>query len=60
VSDERFDELREHFDEDEIVELVACISLVAIAGQTFGAVMGLSPAAPEEAAAYQAVLARHA
>ena len=58
VTDEQFDELRERFDEDEIIELVAFICLVAIAGQMFGAVIGLEASSPEEAAEYQAVLAR--
>jgi alkylhydroperoxidase family enzyme len=56
ISDEQFDVLREEFDEDEIVELVAYICLVSVAGQMFGAVMGLEEAAPDEAAAYQAAL----
>ncbi|HEX5191992.1 MAG TPA: hypothetical protein VFW09_04255 [Solirubrobacteraceae bacterium] len=60
VTDEQFDELRELFDEDEIIELVAFICLVAIAGQMFGAVIGLEASSPEEAAEYQAVLARRA
>jgi alkylhydroperoxidase family enzyme len=58
VTDEQFDELRALFDEDEIIELVAFICLVAIAGQMFGAVIGLEATSPAEAAEYQAVLAR--
>jgi alkylhydroperoxidase family enzyme len=58
VTDEQFDALRERFDEDEIIELVAFICLVAIAGQMFGAVIGLEASSPEEVAEYQAVLAR--
>ena len=57
VDDGMFAVLREEFDEEEIVELVAWICLVAIAGQTFGAVMGLEAASGEEAEAYQAALA---
>jgi alkylhydroperoxidase family enzyme len=58
VSDAHFDALREQFSEEEIVELVAFICLVGIAGQTFGAVMGLEAADAEEAADYQLTLAR--
>lgn len=58
VTDEEFDALRGSFDEDEIVELVAFTTLVAIAGQMFGAVMGLEAGSAEETAAYQAVLAQ--
>jgi alkylhydroperoxidase family enzyme len=56
ISDAQFDVLREEFTEDEIVELVAFICFVAIAGQLFGATMKLEPASAEEAAAYQAVV----
>lgn len=56
ISDAQFDVLREEFTEDEIVELVAFVCLVGIAGQMFGAVVSLEAAAPEEAADYQAVL----
>jgi alkylhydroperoxidase family enzyme len=59
ITDEQFDVLREEFDEDEIVELVAYICLVSIAGQMFGAVMALEEAEPDEAAAYQAALTEH-
>ncbi len=58
VSDQEFVELREEFSEEEIVELVAFICLVSVAGQMFGAVMGLEAADAEEAADYQLVLAR--
>jgi alkylhydroperoxidase family enzyme len=56
ISDAQFDLLREEFTEEEIVELIAFICFVAIAGQMFGAVMGLEAASEEEAAAYQQVL----
>jgi alkylhydroperoxidase family enzyme len=56
ISDAQFDVLREEFDEEEIVELVAWICLVSIAGQMFGAVLGLEAASPEEAAEYQQAL----
>jgi alkylhydroperoxidase family enzyme len=59
ITDGQFDVLREEFSEEEIVELVAFICFVAIAGQMFGAVMGLESASAEEAAAYQDVIARH-
>jgi alkylhydroperoxidase family enzyme len=57
ITDGEFDVLREEFSEEEIVELVAFICFVAIAGQMFGAVLGLEPASLEEAAAYQDVIA---
>jgi alkylhydroperoxidase family enzyme len=57
ISDGEFAVLREDFTEDEIVELVAFICFVAIAGQMFGAVMGLEAATAEEAGEYQQVLA---
>ncbi len=57
VTDEEFDALRGAFTDEEIVELVAFICLIAVAGQMFGAVMGLEASSPEEAAAYQTVLA---
>lgn len=53
ITDGHFDVLREEFTEEEIVELVAFICFIGIAGQMFGAVMGLPGASPEEAAAYQ-------
>lgn len=56
ITDSQFAVLREHFTEDEIVEIVAFVCLVGVAGQMFGAVMGLEAAEPEEAAAYRAVL----
>jgi alkylhydroperoxidase family enzyme len=56
IDDGMFAVLREEFDEEEIVELVAWTTLVAIAGQMFGAVMGLEPASEDEAEAYQAAL----
>jgi hypothetical protein len=42
------------------VELVSYICFVSIAGQMFGAVMGLEAAAPEEAAEYQSILSEYA
>jgi len=57
ISDGMFDVLREEFDEEEIVELVAWTCLVAISGQLFGLVMGLEAASEDEAGAYQAALA---
>jgi len=56
ITDAQFDVLREEFTEDEIVELVAFVCLVGVAGQMFGAVMGLEAADPAEAAAYQEVI----
>lgn len=56
VDDALFAVLREEFDDEEIVELVAWTCLVAIAGQMFGVVMGLEAAGEDEAAEYQAVL----
>ena len=58
VRDAHFDDLREHFSDEEIVELVSFICLVSIAGQMFGSVMGLEAADGDEASAYQAALAR--
>ena len=57
VSDGQFAVLLEEFSEEEVVELVSFICLVSISGQMFGAVMGLEATSPEEAAAYQSVLA---
>jgi alkylhydroperoxidase family enzyme len=57
ISDAQFDVLREEFDEEEIVELVAYTCFVAIAGQLFGATLKLEPADTEEIEAYQSVLA---
>lgn len=59
VTDAQFEVLREEFSDDEIVELVAYICMVCIAGQMFGAVMRLEPASADEATAYQAVLAQY-
>src|SRR6201999_1079039 len=50
ISDAQFDVLREEFDEEEIVELVAYTCFVAIAGQLCGATLALEPASDEEAA----------
>lgn len=58
ISDAQFDVLREEFDEEEILELVAFVCFVGVAGQMFGAVMGLEEAPPEEAAAYQRMVSR--
>jgi alkylhydroperoxidase family enzyme len=58
ISDAQFDVLREEFDEEEVLELVAFVCFVGVAGQMFGAVMGLEEAPPEEAAAYQRMVAR--
>ena len=56
IDDGMFDVLREEFDEEEIVELVAWTCLVAVAGQLFGLVMGLEATSEDEAEAYQAAL----
>jgi alkylhydroperoxidase family enzyme len=53
VGDEMFDELRRHFTEQEIVELVATISFVVVGGQTFGAVLGIESASAEYALVYE-------
>ena len=58
ITDGEFDVLREEFSEEEILELVAFTCFISIAGQMFGAVMGLEPASMEEATAYQDVVAR--
>jgi alkylhydroperoxidase family enzyme len=58
VTDEQVDELRSEFEEAEIVELTAFICFVSVAGQMFGAALGLEPASAEEAAAYQQVVGR--
>ncbi len=60
IDDASFNVLREDFDDDEILELVCWICLVAIPGQLFGAVMKLEAASPDEAAAYQQVLSDYA
>src|SRR4051795_11192228 len=56
VTDAMFDVLREEFTEDEVLEAVAVICLVSVAGHMFGAVMALEAATPEEAAEYQHAL----
>jgi alkylhydroperoxidase family enzyme len=53
VDDALFDELRRHFTDQEIVELVATISFVVVGGQTFGAVMGIESASAEYALVYE-------
>lgn len=57
VDDDLFDELRRHFSEEEIVELVAMVAFVAIGGQTFGAATGIEPASDEYARVYEHWLA---
>jgi alkylhydroperoxidase family enzyme len=56
ITDAQFDVLREEFNEEEIVELVAFTCFVAIAGQLFGATLKLEAAGAEEVAAYQGVV----
>jgi alkylhydroperoxidase family enzyme len=56
INDGMFDVLREEFDDEEIVELVAWTCLVAIAGQRFGVVMGLEATSEDEAEAYQSAV----
>ena len=58
ITDAQFEVLKEEFDEEEIVELVAYTCFVAIAGQLFGATLKLEPADQEEIDAYQGVLAK--
>ena len=58
ITDAQFDVLREEFDEEEILELVAFVCFVGVAGQMFGAVMGLEEASTEEADAYQQMVSR--
>jgi alkylhydroperoxidase family enzyme len=53
VDDSMFEELRLHFTDEEIVELVATISFVVVGGQTFGAVMGIESASAEYALVYE-------
>ena len=53
IDDSMFNVLREEFSEEEIVELVAWITLVSIAGQMFGAVLKLEATSDDEAAEYQ-------
>jgi alkylhydroperoxidase family enzyme len=57
VDDGLFAVLREEFDDEEIVELVAWTCLVAIAGQMFGVVMGIEAASEDEAAEYHETVA---
>ncbi len=57
VDDELFAELREHFTDEELVELVAMICLVAVSGQTFGTVMAVAAANDEYAMQYEAWVA---
>jgi hypothetical protein len=57
VDDALFDELREHFADEQIVELVALISFVVVGGQTFGAAMAIEPASAEYAMTYETWLA---
>jgi alkylhydroperoxidase family enzyme len=56
IDDAMFRALRAEFTEEELVELVAWTTLVSIAGQMFGAVMGIEAASAEEAADYQRTL----
>ena len=53
IDDSMFNVLREEFTEDEIIELVAWITLVSIAGQMFGAVLKLEATDEAGAAEYQ-------
>ena len=53
VDDAMFEELHQHFTDEEIVELVATISFVVVGGQTFGAVMGIEAASAEYALVYE-------
>ncbi len=53
VGDALFDELRQHFREAEIVELVALICLNSVAGQMFGAVMSVDAADAEYTRRYE-------
>ncbi len=53
VDDALFAELRVHFDDEELVELVAMICLVSVSGQTFGAVMGIDAANEEYTTQYE-------
>jgi alkylhydroperoxidase family enzyme len=58
ITDAHFDVLREEFTEEEIVELVALICLVTVAGQMFGAVMGVEAAPEHEIAIHHETVAR--
>jgi alkylhydroperoxidase family enzyme len=53
VDAKTIDVLREEFDEDEIVELLALICFVCIGGQTFGSVIGVEAASEAEQVAYR-------
>ena len=53
VDDELFAELRVHFTDEELVELVAMICMVSVSGQTFGAVMGIDAANEEYTMQYE-------
>jgi alkylhydroperoxidase family enzyme len=53
VDEQTFAELREHFSDEEIVELVATACFVIMGGQTFGNVMGIESASDEDALAYE-------
>jgi alkylhydroperoxidase family enzyme len=53
VDDALFAELRRHFDDEELVELVAMICMVSVSGQTFGAVMAIGAANAEYTAQYE-------
>jgi alkylhydroperoxidase family enzyme len=53
VDDALFAELRQHFTEEELVELVALICMVSVSGQTFGAVMRVGAANAAYAEQYE-------
>jgi alkylhydroperoxidase family enzyme len=53
VDDALFAELREHFNDEELVELVAMICMVSVSGQTFGAVMAVGAANAEYTQQYE-------
>ncbi len=53
VDDALFAEVREHFDDDEVVELVVMICLVAVSGQAFGTVMDVAAASAEYTMQYE-------
>ena len=52
LSDDEFDALREHFNEKQIVELVAWVSFM-YASEMLGALMRLSAATPEQYKGYE-------
>ncbi len=60
ITDAQFNVLREEFTDEEIVELVMWITLVTVAGQTFGAVMDVTEATPAEAELYQEAIRERA